>query len=97
MSVESEAISHLRALIKDPMGHVAEACLFLARVDHGMIEAEPSEAEKVCFEAYQAAGSMLSDLGAFETEEAQKLLDNLGAARLIHKDVLPWHSFVGPY
>ena len=34
MSTESEAIAHLRALIKDPMGHVAEACLFLARLDH---------------------------------------------------------------
>jgi len=34
VSTESEAIAHLRALIKDPMGHVAEACLFLARLDH---------------------------------------------------------------
>jgi hypothetical protein len=34
MTTESQAISHLRALIKDPLGHVAEACLFLARVDH---------------------------------------------------------------
>jgi len=34
MTIESEAIAHLRDLIKDPMGHVAEACLFLARLDH---------------------------------------------------------------
>lgn len=34
MTTESEAIAHLRAIIKDPMGHVAEACEFLARVDH---------------------------------------------------------------
>jgi hypothetical protein len=34
MTTESQAISHLRALIKDPLGHVAEACEFLARVDH---------------------------------------------------------------
>ena len=34
MTIESEAISHLRALIKDPLGHVAEACLFLARLNH---------------------------------------------------------------
>lgn len=33
MTIESQAISHLRALIKDPLGHVAEACEFLARVD----------------------------------------------------------------
>ena len=35
MTTETEAISHLRALIKDPMGHVAESCEFLARVDAG--------------------------------------------------------------
>ena len=59
-------------------------------------EAEPSEAEQVCLEAYQVVGSLLSDLGAFETDEAEKILDNLCAMKRLHKDVLPWPSFAKP-
>lgn len=53
---------------------------------------EPSEAEMVCAEAYQVVGSLLSDLGLFETEAARKILDNLSEARMVHQDVLPWES-----
>lgn len=35
MTPDTPAIAHLRALIKDPLGHVAEASEFLARVDAG--------------------------------------------------------------
>ena len=52
-----------------------------------------SEAEEVCAEAYQVVGSLLSDLGIFETDAAEKILDNLSQARMVHKDVLPWPSF----
>jgi hypothetical protein len=51
------------------------------------------EAELVCCEAYQVVGSLLSDLGVFDSPEGQKVLDNLSEARLVHKDILPWPSF----
>ncbi len=51
------------------------------------------EAEQVCAEAYQVVGSLLSDLGIFETPEAEKILDNLSQHRMVHHDVLPWPSF----
>lgn len=54
---------------------------------------EPREAEQVCAEAYQVVGSLLSDLGKFDTPEAEKILDNLSQAKLVHKDVLPWPSY----
>lgn len=49
-------------------------------------------AEEVCAEAYQVVGSLLSDLGIFETDRAEKILDNLSQARLVHDNVLPWQS-----
>lgn len=52
-----------------------------------------TEAEEVCGEAYQVVGSLLSDLGIFETDHAKKILDNLSQAKMVHKDVLPWPSF----
>lgn len=54
---------------------------------------EPREAEQVCAEAYQVVGSLLSDLGKFDTDEAEKILDNLSQAKMVHKDVLPWPSY----
>ena len=56
--------------------------------------AQPADDTKqMCAEAYQAVGSMLSDLGQFDTDRAQKLLDNLSACGLVHDDVLPWPAF----
>jgi hypothetical protein len=55
-----------------------------------------AEAEMVCAEAYQAVGCMLSDLGQFDSERGQKLLDNLSRARMVHQDILPWPSFEAP-
>ena len=52
-------------------------------------EAE-SEAAEVCGEAYQVVGVLLSDTGQFDTPHGEKVLDNLSAAKRIHKDVLPW-------
>jgi len=52
-----------------------------------------SAAEQVCAEAYQVAGSLLSDLGRFNTLEARKIMDNLSAAKRVHADVLPWLSY----
>jgi hypothetical protein len=51
------------------------------------------ELESVCGEAYQVVGSLLSDVGQFESDHGTKILDNLSEARLVHKDVLPWPSF----
>lgn len=58
------------------------------------ITAEHDELRTVCAEAYQVVGSLLSDLGKFETTEAERILDNLSEARLVHTDVLPWPSFM---
>jgi hypothetical protein len=46
----------------------------------------------VCYEAYQVVGSLLLDLGIFDEPFAQKVLDNLSAARRVHHAVLPWPS-----
>ena len=54
-------------------------------------EAQAGGAEEACYQAYQAVGVMLSDLGLFDTERGQNLLDNLSQARVVH-DVLPWDS-----
>lgn len=63
-----------------------------AREDAGRADAVPGypEAAEVCGEAYQVVGSLLSDLGIFETERARKILDNLSQHRMVHRDVLPW-------
>jgi hypothetical protein len=55
-------------------------------------DARQSEAEQVCAEAYQVVGSLLDDLGIFDTDEGEKILDNLSQAQMIHNDVLPWES-----
>ena len=47
----------------------------------------------VCAQAYQVVGSLLSDLGQFDSEHATKILDNLSAGAVVHDDVLPWPSF----
>lgn len=52
-------------------------------------------AEAACYQAYQAVGVMLSDLGLFDTERGQNLLDNLSQARVVH-EVLPWESASPP-
>lgn len=52
-----------------------------------------TQARSVCAEAYQVVGSMLSDLGQFESDLGQKILDNLCEYRMVHDDVLPWPSF----
>lgn len=51
------------------------------------------EAAQVCAEAYIAVCSMLADLEKFNTPEAQRLLDNLATAELIHTDILPWPRY----
>lgn len=50
------------------------------------------ELEEVCGEAYQVVGCLLDDLGDFNSDRAEKILDNLSLARMKHKDVLPWES-----
>jgi len=66
------------------------------RRQHAEIEALKAEVSKlgdICGEAYQVVGSLLSDVGAFDTPEAEKILDNLSQQELVHDDVLPWPSF----
>jgi hypothetical protein len=54
------------------------------------------ELETIIGEAYQVVGSLLSDLGQFDSEHARKILDNLGEQRMVHADVLQWPSFERP-
>lgn len=51
------------------------------------------DAERLLAEAYQVVGLLLSDLGQFESDHAEKILDNLSQMRVVHEDVLPWPSF----
>jgi len=60
------------------------------------MEADVDEVRKVCAEAYQVVGSLLVDLGQFNTDRATKILDNLSEQRLVHDDVLPWPSLQNP-
>jgi|GEM_PF-4034215 len=59
------------------------------------LTAERDAAQMVCAEAYQVVGSLLSDLGQFDTAHGEKILDNLSDHRLVHDNVLPWPSFEG--
>lgn len=49
-----------------------------------------NQAEQVCGQAYQVVGVLLDELGLFNSEPGQKILDNLSQARLVHDDVLPF-------
>ena len=51
------------------------------------------ELQTLFAETYQVVGSLLSDLGKFDTPEGQKILDNLSQQRLVHTDILPWPSY----
>lgn len=50
------------------------------------------DATNACHQAYQAVAVMLIDLGLFDSDRGEKLLDNLSQARVVHEDVLPWPS-----
>lgn len=58
--------------------------------------AREKELVTIVSEAYQVVGSLLSDLGKFDTPEGQKVLSNLSQAKLVHEDVLPWDSYEQP-
>ena len=51
------------------------------------------EKQELLRQLYQIVGSMLSDMGLFESERGQKLLDNIYAERVLHDALLPWPSF----
>lgn len=79
---------------------VANFACFLWNRGEGILpaaqpEAQAGGAEEACYQAYQAVGVMLSDLGLFDTERGQNLLDNLSQARVVH-EVLPWDSATPP-
>jgi hypothetical protein len=61
-----------------------------AEADESRVIPTKSEAEQVCAEAHQVVGVLLSESGQFATDRGIKILDNLSAGRLVHKDVLPW-------
>lgn len=81
-----------RALNDDDYGYVSRDWLFWQASRQQALE-ELEQAQMVLGEAYQVVGSMLSDLGQFETDRAEHILDNLSQMRMVHDDVLPWPSF----
>lgn len=49
-----------------------------------------AELEAICAEAYQVIGVLADEAGVFNTLPVIKILDNLSASQMIHKDVLPF-------
>lgn len=49
-----------------------------------------AELEVLCAEAYQVIGILADEAGVFNTLPVIKILDNLSASQMIHKDVLPF-------
>lgn len=49
-----------------------------------------AELEALCAEAYQVIGVLADEAGVFNTLPVIKILDNLSASQMIHKDVLPF-------
>lgn len=81
-----------KATPESPLGRMRDALA----VRPSPAEGDEHPAEQVCAQAYQVVGSLLSDLDQFGTELADKILDNLSEARIVHDDVLPWPSFAKP-
>lgn len=48
------------------------------------------ELEALCAESYQVVGALAEAAGVFNELSVIKALDNLSAAKLTHKDVLPF-------
>lgn len=48
-------------------------------------------------EAYQVVGILASNCDQFDNPKVQKCLDNLAAAKQIHKDVLPFYGNSNDY
>lgn len=49
-----------------------------------------TELEEICAEAYQVVGVLAYKGGVFNTLPVIKILDNLSASQMIHKDILPF-------
>lgn len=84
----------IAALAAQPQStHPADPSKSPSAIDTSPAEGDEHPAELVCAQAYQVVGSLLDDLGQFGTALADKILDNLSEARIVHDDVLPWPSF----
>ena len=81
-----------RCIAADSIGGFDQARAALARRLEALFE-QRDELIELAAEAYVAAGSLLIDLDAVDTEHGTKLLDNLSEARLKHKDVVPFPSY----
>jgi hypothetical protein len=76
---------------------LAEAKARAAMTDPQSLPVElppPEVVDRLLAEAYQVVGSLLTDVGQFESDAAEKILDNLSEMRLVHDDVLPWPSML---
>jgi len=60
------------------------------RAERDALKAEIEELQSVCAEAYQVVGLLLDKQGLFQSEKAEKIMDNLSQFRKVHDDVLPW-------
>jgi hypothetical protein len=66
-----------------------------ASLVQGTEATEGGGAVRVCHETYAAIGSILRDMAGKGHPQAEKLLDNLSEARLVHADVLPFAHEAG--
>ena len=48
------------------------------------------EAAIVCAELYQVIGCLADELGVIDHPDVQRALDNAGAHKLVHRNLLPW-------
>lgn len=62
----------------------------LIQDSHPTVQERIAELEAICAEAYQVIGVLADEAGVFNTLPVIKILDNLSASQMIHKDVLPF-------
>ena len=95
----ADEIERLRTRLEIDPGHqydgiaTRDVTIKLLELEAAKQRARERELCRICAEAYQVVGSMLSDLGQFGTGVGTKILDNLSQQTLVHDDVLPWPSF----
>lgn len=95
----ADEIERLRTRLEIDPGHqydgiaTRDVTIKLLELEAAKQRARERELCRICAEAYQVVGSMLSDIGRFGTGVGTKILDNLSQQKLVHDDVLPWPSF----
>lgn len=74
-------------------GHVyaSKDAIHLPETIFLLFENRLNELEQLCGEAYQVVGTLANAAECFYDPGVMKVLDNLGYAKRLHKDVLPFN------